>query len=114
MLNPKVFFRIAVSLAEAAVVNPSGTKTLLANGLRTFTIKGKPFPSNGPKSLPRNCPNCTILNNWAFENCVLADKSFAKALKILETCLLVNNNLWGKLVSSLHLLTVFNEIFKVI
>ena len=38
---------------------------------------------------------------------------FAKALWILETCVLVNNNLRGKLVSSLKLPTPFNERLKV-
>ena len=42
------------SVADAAAVNPSGIKTLLANGLSTFFIKGNPVFSNGPKSLPQN------------------------------------------------------------
>ena len=59
----KVFFRIAPSVAVAAVVNPKGTKTLLANVLKTFLIKSKPVFSNGARSLPRNLPNCIILDN---------------------------------------------------
>ena len=31
--DPKIFIWIAVSAANAAAVNPKGTKTLLANGL---------------------------------------------------------------------------------
>ena len=38
---------------------------------------------------------------------------FAKALLRFETCVLVNNNLWGKLFSSLESVTTFDEIFKV-
>ena len=38
---------------------------------------------------------------------------FAKALLRFETCVLVNNNLWGKLFSSLESPTTFDEIFKV-
>ena len=51
---------IAASVADTAAVKPNGPRTLLANGLRTFLIKGKPVFSYGPKSLPRNPPNCTI------------------------------------------------------
>ena len=39
------------------------TKNVLANGLSAFPIKGKPVFSNGPRSLPRNPPNCIILDN---------------------------------------------------
>ena len=51
------------SAADAAAVNPNGTKTLLANGLITLFIKGNPVLSNGPKSLPRNPPDCIIFDN---------------------------------------------------
>ena len=50
-------------VADAAAVNPNKIKTLLANGLSTFPIKGSPVFSNGPKSLPKNLPNCHILCN---------------------------------------------------
>ena len=33
---------------------------LLANGLSKFPIKVKPVFSNGPKSLPKNPPDCPI------------------------------------------------------
>ena len=36
---------------------------LLANGLSTFPIKDQPRFSTGPTSLPRNPPNCIILNS---------------------------------------------------
>ena len=39
-----------IAVADAAVVNPNWIKTLLANGLTTFFIKGNP----GSKSLPTN------------------------------------------------------------
>ena len=52
----------------------------------TFFIKGKPVFSNGPRSLPKNI----------FDNSVLADDPSAEALRSLETCVLVNNNLCGK------------------
>ena len=68
---------------------------------------------NRSKKLPTNPPLCTILNNWDFENVIVADKPFAKAFRIFETCLLVNNNLCGKLVLSLELPIKFDERFKV-
>ena len=112
---PKTFFWIAPSVAAAAAaaaVNHKGTKTSLANGLSTFPIKGKPVFSYCPRSLPRNPLNCIILDNWVFKNFILADYLFAKASQILEACVLVNNNLWGKLVPSLELPITFDESFK--
>ena len=47
-------------------VNPSGVKTLLANGFSTFLIKDKIVFSNGPKSLPKNPADCPILCDWVF------------------------------------------------
>ena len=34
--DPKIYFQIAVSVADAAAVNPNAIKTLLANGLSIF------------------------------------------------------------------------------
>ena len=84
-----------MSVADAAVVNPNGIKTLLDNGLSTFPIKSNPVFSNDPKGLPKNPTDFPILCNWVFDNYVLAKKSFAKALRSFETCVLVNNNLSG-------------------
>ena len=86
-------------------------KTLLANGLSTF-IKGKPVFSNDPRSLPRTPSDCTILDSWVFDNFILADELFTKALWALETCLSVNN-LCQILVSSLEPPITFDERFKV-
>ena len=47
-------------------------------------------------------PGCIILDKWVFKNFILADKTFAKALQIFETCVSVNNKLRGQLVSSLE------------
>ena len=44
---------------------------------------------------------------------MLAHKPFAKALWIIETCVLDNNNLRGILVSSLELITKFDKRFRV-
>ena len=55
-----IFFWIAALLADAAVVNPKGIKTLFNNGLITFFISGNPVFSNGQRSLLINYPNLTI------------------------------------------------------
>ena len=90
-----------------------GTKTLLANSLITFAFKGNQFFSDGAKSLPENPPDCPILCNWVFDNFILAEELLEKALRSLETCVLVTNNLWGKLFLSLESLITFGEIFKI-
>ena len=61
--DPKIFLCIPASAADAAAVNPKGTKTLLANGLITLFIRGNPVFSHGSKSLPRNPPDCIIFDN---------------------------------------------------
>ena len=78
-----------------------------------FVINGNPVFSNNPKSLPKKPPNCFILCNWVFDNFILVDEPFAKALRSLETCVLVNNNVCEKLISSLESSTTFDESFKV-
>ena len=104
---------MAASIADAAAVNPYGIKTHLASGSNTFFINGNSIFSNFPKSLPKNLPDFPILCNWVFNTFILTDKPFAKALRNFETCVLVNNNLCGKLFSSLESATVFGEILKV-
>ena len=73
---------------------------LLANGLITFFINGNPVFSNGPRSLLRNPPDCIILDIWVFDNSISVDDLPPIALRRFATCLLVNNYLWGRLVSS--------------
>ena len=65
--DPKIFLCIPASAADAAAVNPNGIKTFLANGLIAFFINGNPVFSTGPKSLPRNAPDCIFLDNWVFD-----------------------------------------------
>ena len=72
-------------------------------------MKGNPVFSNGPKSLHKNPPDCTILFYWIFNNFILAEELFAKALRSFETCVLVNNNLCGKSFSSVRSPTTFAE-----
>ena len=111
--DPNIFLWIAASVADAAAANPNGIKTLFANNLSTFPIKGNPVFSIGLKSLPKTSDDCHILHSWVLENFILADEPFAKALQIFENFVLLNNNLCGKLVSSLELPIRFDEGFKV-
>ena len=55
--DPNIFLCIPTSAADAAAVNAKGIKTLLANGLITFFINGKPVFSNGPSNLSKNPPD---------------------------------------------------------
>ena len=101
MSSFKHFLWIAASVADCGGVNLDGIKTLLANGFSTFFIKGKPVFSHGPRSLPKNPPDCPILCKWDFDYFKLAD-SFVEALRSFKTCVLANNNLCGKFFSSLE------------
>ena len=111
MPGPNIFLWIFASVADADVANPYGIKTLLANGLSTFPIKGNPVFCNGPQSIPRNPPDCPIIWNWVFDIFILADEPFAKALRSFETCALVNNNSYGMLFSSLESPRTFDESY---
>ena len=48
-----------------------------------------------------------------FDNFILAEELFSKALRSFDICVLVNINLCGKLFWSLESPTKFNESFKV-
>ena len=111
MPGPNIFLWIFASVADADVANPYGIKTLLANGLSTFPIKGNPVFCNGPQSIPRNPPDCPIIWNWVFDIFILADEPFAKALRSFETCVLVKNYSCGKLFSSLKSPRTFDESY---
>ena len=58
-----------------------------------FFINGNHVFNNGPRSLPRNTPDCIMLDNKIFNSIISVDELFPKALQRLATCLLVNNNL---------------------
>ena len=112
--DPNIFLWIAASVADVAAVNPNGIKTLLANGLSIFPIKGNPVFTNDIKSLPKNPLDCPILCNWVFDNFMLAEELFAKASQSLETCVLGNENLFGKLFLSLESPILFDESYFII
>ena len=77
--------------------------------MRTFFIEVKQVFINGLRCLPRNSSNCTILDSWVFDNSILSDELFAKALQNLETRITVNISSWVKFVSSLESSITFNE-----
>ena len=56
------FLCIPASAPASAAVNPKAIKTLLANGWDKFFTEGKPAFSDGHRHLPRNPPNCNILD----------------------------------------------------
>ena len=64
-------------------------KTFLANCLSTFFTKGNPIFSNDFKRLRKNPPDCHILYTRVFDNFILAEDPFAKALRSLETGVLL-------------------------
>ena len=39
-----------------------------------FFINGKAVFSSGPKNLPRNPSDCSILDSWVYGNFILADE----------------------------------------
>ena len=53
-----------------------------------------------------------FVRQLSFYNFILADDLFATALRRFETCVLVNNNSSGELVSSLESPIIFDERFK--
>ena len=86
-----IFLWTAASVASAAVVNLNGIKTLLANILSTFPIKGNPIFSKRHKNLAENPSDYPILCNWVFGNFVLADEPFEKTFWSLETLLVTSS-----------------------
>ena len=42
--------------------------------------------SIGPRNLPENPPDSPISYKWVFDNFMLPDELFVKALRSLETC----------------------------
>ena len=55
-----ILFWIAESVASAAAVKPKGVKILLAYGMSTSFINGKPIFINGPRALPRSFPSISF------------------------------------------------------
>ena len=53
-----------------------------------------------------------IFDNWVFDSLILTGELFVEALWRFATCVLVNNNLCGKLISSLILRIIFDDTLK--
>ena len=68
-----------------------------SDGISLITGMGRRNIFSEPNSNPTYF---TILDNWVFENFILADTPFVKALWIFETYVSVNSTLCGKLASS--------------
>ena len=92
---------IPASTADAAAISPKGINTLLANCVITFFVNGNPVFNKGPRNLPKNSPDYISFDNRVFENLISTNELLANALRILETCLPVNNSC-GKLAISLE------------
>ena len=75
-----------------------------------YTFFNASFPA---WSIAHGIRDRMILDNRVFESFISTDEPFSNALRIFATWILVNNNLCGKLVSSLELLIKFDERFKV-
>ena len=113
MPDPNIFWRIPASVTDAATVNTNGIKTLSAKGLSKLSVMDNPVFIKDPKRQPKKNLDFPILWNCIFDNFILADEPFAKALRRFGTCVLVKDNLCRKLFSSLESPTIFDEIFRV-
>lgn len=82
-----ILFSVAAFVPDVYFVNSNGIRTMLANISSTFFIKGNLVSNDGLRSLPRNSPDCTILESSNFDNCILADGLFEKSLGSFQTCL---------------------------
>ena len=60
--------------------------------------------------LPRNSPAFIISDSCVFDDFILTDKFFEKALGWMETCSSLNNHLCGKSVSLVPI--IFDDSFK--
>ena len=71
--DPNIFFWLVASVADSVAFDLNGIKTFLAKGLSKFFIKNKSAFSNGPRSLPKNPPDCPVLCNRVLDDFILAD-----------------------------------------
>ena len=101
-----VFLFFATSVADAAAVRAS-----IHRGLIIDFNKGNLDFNNAAKNLKN--PPFYILVNCVFDNLISVHVWLAKALRRFATCLLVKNNLCGKLVSSSELPIIFDDNLKI-
>ena len=93
------FLLIAASVADAAAVKAS-----IPRGLIIDFNKGNPDFNNAVKNLKNPPFNINLISVYVW---------LAKALRRFATCLLVKNNLCGKLVSSSELQIIFDDNLKI-
>ena len=80
----------------------------MVDSVSTFFINGNQSFINGPRSQPRDLPDCFILGNCIFDSFLFTYKLFAKGLSRYETCLPGNIKLYGKIVSLLPIMFDYN------
>ena len=78
---PNIFSWFPALSADVAGVNPNGTNTLVVDSVCRFFINGRPTFMNGPRSLPRNPPDCIILDSGLFDNSLAVNELFVKPCK---------------------------------
>ena len=71
-------------VADTVAVNCNGIKKLLANGVSRIFINNNLVCGNGTRLLPRDTPDCAILDIQFFDDFVLADELIAKVYKSLK------------------------------
>ena len=64
--EPRIVLPVPASALDAAPNYPNGMSTLSANGVSKCFINGQPTFINGPRSLPRNSPDCTYVEIHVF------------------------------------------------
>ena len=109
--DPKIILCIPSLAVLTAAVNPYGINPLLIKGVSTIFINGNSTFTNGPRSLPRNPSDSIVLDTWVFDNFMNLNVPFMRTLQRPATCLSVNNELCGKVVSSVPIISDANLIF---
>ena len=104
----KNFIWITLLVADVAAFNPNGIKTFLANGLSISFVKGKPVCRIGHRNLPEIPPHIPILWNWVFDNFILGDELFRRALRILDIFVLVIHNVCQSII--IRMTIISNDI----
>ena len=95
------FWWIPESVADPALVNFNGIKTLLTNGIAPILANGKPTFKNCPRSLLRNPPDWTFPDIRVFNNFISIGEQIAKKLQVFAIFLTLGDDLFGKLTSLL-------------
>ena len=60
--KPRIFISIETFVADVVAVIPNGIKNLLANDVSRIFINSKLVCGNGTRVIPRDTPDCAILD----------------------------------------------------